>query len=57
MVHRGYGFEDRNKASMSILDFAVAYDPIIVNTYFKKSEYLITFKSRPNKSQIDFFLN
>ena len=57
MVHGGYGFGDRNEASMNILDFAVAYDLIIANTYFKKRyEHLITFKTRSNKSQIDFFL-
>ena len=58
MVHGGYGFGDRNEAGVSILDFAVAYDLILANTYFKKrDEHLITFKSRSNKSQIDFFSN
>ena len=57
MVHGGYGFGDRNEADVSILDFAVAYDLILANTYFKnRDEHLITFKSRSNKSQIDFFL-
>ena len=57
MVHGGYGFRDRNEAGVSILDFAVAYDLILANTYFKKrDEHLIIFKSRSNKSQIDFFL-
>ena len=56
-VHGGYGFRDRNEAGVSILDFAVAYNLIIANTYFKKRhEHLITFKSRSNKNQIDFFL-
>ena len=45
MVHGGYGFGDKNEASMSILDFAVAYDLIIANTYFKtRDEHLIAFK-------------
>ena len=57
MVHGGYGFGDKNEAGMSLLDFAVAYDLILAKTYFKKrDEHLITFKSRSNKSQIDFFL-
>ena len=57
MVYGGYVFGDRNEASMSILDFVVAYDLILANTYFiKRDEHLITFKSRSNKSQIDFFL-
>ena len=56
MVHGGYGFEDRNEAGMSILDFAIAYDLILANSYFKKrDEHLNTLKSRSNKSQIDFF--
>ena len=57
MVHRGYRFGDRNEAGVSILDFAIPYNLILANTYFKKrDEHLITFKSRSNKSQIDFFL-
>ena len=43
MIHGGYRFGDRNKASLSILDFVVAYNLILANTYFKKrNEYLIT---------------
>ena len=42
---------------MSILDFAVAYELLIVNFYFKKKEeYLIMFKSGNTRTQIDFFL-
>ena len=56
-VHGRYEFGDRNEAGRNILDFAVAYDLILANTYFKKrDEHSITFKSRSNKSQIDFFL-
>ena len=53
------GYEtDMNEASINILDFAVAYDLIIANTYFKKrDEHLITFKSGSNKNHIDFFFN
>ena len=57
MVHGGYGFGDRNNFRAAILDFAVAYDLIVANTFFRKrDEHLITFKSGPNMSQIDFFL-
>ena len=40
-----------------MLDFAVAYDLLVVNSYFKKKEdHLVTFKSGSLKSQIDYFL-
>ena len=42
---------------MSILDFTVAYELAIVNSYFKKKEeHLITFKRGNTKTQIDYFL-
>ena len=42
---------------VSILDFALAYDLAIVNTYFRKrEEHLITFKSGSARTQIDYFL-
>ena len=57
MVHRIYGFGDRNEASMNIIDFIVTCDFIIENSYFKKrDEHFIIFKSGSNDSQIDFFL-
>ena len=56
-VHGGFGFGDRNLMGDSILDFAVAFDLIIANTYFeKRDEHLITYKSGMHKSQIDYFL-
>ena len=40
-----------------ILDFAVAFDLIIANTFFRKREsHLVTFSSRQHSSQIDFVL-
>ena len=51
MVHGGHGFGDRNNSDEAILDFAVAYDLIAANTFFRKrDEHLITFKSGPNMS-------
>jgi len=42
---------------VSILDFAMAYELSIVNSYFrKKEEHLITFKSGNTRTQIDYFL-
>ena len=56
-IHGGYGFGDRNEIGESILDFALAYDLVVANTWYKKSEeHLITFKSGANRSQIDYFL-
>jgi len=56
-VHGGFGFSKRNSGEMSILDFAVAYDLAIVNSYFKKKkEHLITFKSGSTRTQIDYLL-
>ena len=43
MVHGGYGFGDRNKVGVSILDFAVAYDLIIANIYFKKRDKIFNY--------------
>ena len=57
IVHGGHGFGDRNDEGESILDFAMAYDFVLVNTCFKKRlEHLITYKSGTHKSQIDFSL-
>ena len=56
-VHGGYGFGDKNDAENSILDFAVSYDMILVNTWFRKLvSHLITYRSKGNASQINFFL-
>ena len=40
-----------------MLDFAVAYELLVVNSFFKKKEdHLVTFKSGSLKTQIDYFL-
>ena len=55
-VHGGLGYGERNSGGVPILDFAVAYDISIVNSYFsKRDEHLITFKSRSARTQIDYF--
>ena len=44
-VHWGFGFGDSNKADKSILDFAIAFDLVVTNTfYIKEDEQPITFK-------------
>jgi len=56
-VHGDIGFEERNNGGVSVLDFAVAYELLVVNSYFKKKEdHLVTFKSGSLETQIDYFL-
>ncbi|XP_043687611.1 craniofacial development protein 2-like [Telopea speciosissima] len=56
-VHRGYGVGERNEEGISVLDFAIAFDLCIANTFFeKRHEHLLTYKSGQHASQIDFFL-
>ncbi|KAL6495684.1 hypothetical protein OROGR_030247 [Orobanche gracilis] len=56
-VHGGFGFGDKNEAGNGILDFALAYDLGIMNTWFEKRDsHLVTYRNGGNASQIDFFL-
>ena len=56
-VHRGFSFGERNEPGNSILDYALSYDLILANTWFREREsHLITFRSGSSASQIDFFL-
>jgi len=53
-VHGGLGYGVINSAGV---DFAVAYDLSVVNSYFRKrEEHLVTFKSGSSRTQIDYFL-
>ena len=55
-VHGEFSFGKRNEPGNSILYFALSYDLILANTWFKKREsHMITFRSGSNTSQIDFF--
>ncbi|KAM2399376.1 hypothetical protein ACFXTH_035947 [Malus domestica] len=55
--HGGHGFGERNEDGEAILDFAMAYDLFLANTFFKKrEEHVITYKSGSSKIQIDFLL-
>lgn len=57
-AHRGFGFGVRNSGGVVVLDFAIAYDLLVINSLFKKREgHLVTFKSGSFKTQIDYFLN
>ncbi|XP_076937390.1 uncharacterized protein LOC143604986 [Bidens hawaiensis] len=56
-VHGGFGFGDRNESVTDLLDFAVAHDLGILNSFFKKREsHLITFSSGGGNTQIDYIL-
>lgn len=56
-THGGFGYRERNNEGISILDFAVAYKLLVVNSYFmKKENHLVIFKSGITKTQIDYIL-
>ncbi|AQK73740.1 Retrovirus-related Pol polyprotein LINE-1 [Zea mays] len=56
-VHGGFGFGIRNQEGEEILNFALAYDMFIANTFFRKrTSHLVTFSSGQHTSQIDFVL-
>jgi len=48
---------NRNNGGVSVLDFAVAYELLVGNSYFKKKEnHSVAFKSGSIKTQIGYFL-
>jgi len=56
-AHGGFGFGSRNPEGEEVLDFAVAFDLMLANTFFQKREsHLVTFSSGQHTSQIDFIL-
>ena len=56
-AHGGFGFDERSIGGVSVLDFAVAYDLLVANSFFKKKEdHFVTFRSGPIKTQIGYFL-
>jgi hypothetical protein len=56
-VHGGFRYRSRNQEGEGILNFALAYDLIVVNTLFRKRvSHLVTFSSGQHCSQIDFIL-
>jgi hypothetical protein len=56
LAHGGFGYGSRNQGE-DILDFAVAYNLVIANTFFRnRDSHLVTFSSGHHSSQIDFFL-
>ncbi|KAK8446401.1 hypothetical protein SEVIR_9G483251v4 [Setaria viridis] len=56
-VHGGFGYVSRNQVGEEVLDFAVAFNLMIANTFFRKRwSHLVTFSSSQHYSQIDFIL-
>ena len=48
---------DFNALGVSLLDFLVAFNLLVVNLWFeKKDDHLVTFRSTVAKTQIDYFL-
>lgn len=53
-IHGGWGFGNRNVEGNCIIDFAVACDMAVINSFFKKTEdQYVTYKSGRGMSQID----
>jgi hypothetical protein len=56
-VHGGFGYDEHNQEGEVILNFAIAYDLMVANTFFRKKKlYLSTFSSGQHSSQIIFVL-
>ena len=56
-VHGGFGYGERHDEGVRLLDFAVAHDPVIGNTLFKKrNSHLITYASGDHETQVDNIL-
>ena len=56
-VHGGWGVGERNEGGERVIDFAVAFDLALINTFFeKKMNRLITYSSGGRESQIDLLL-
>ncbi|KAI3874317.1 hypothetical protein MKX03_019465 [Papaver bracteatum] len=56
-VHGGFGYGDKNQVGEEILNFALANDLMVANTFFKKKQsHIVTFSNGQNSSQINFFL-
>lgn len=57
-VHGGEGFGKRNTEGERVLDFAVANNMVVNNTFFRKRQsHLITYESGPHSTQISYILS
>lgn len=56
-VHGGHGYGTENSQGIDILNFAVAQNLALINTFFTKQDrHLITYSSGQNNTQIDFIM-
>ena len=56
-VHGGWGVGEKNEEGERVIDFAMAFDLALVNTFFEKRvSQLITYRSGGRESQIDLLL-
>ncbi|XP_071695494.1 uncharacterized protein [Rutidosis leptorrhynchoides] len=56
-AHGGFGFGSRNEEGRSIVEFAIAHELVVANSFFKKRDaQLATFHSGGRSTQIDFLL-
>jgi hypothetical protein len=56
-IHGGFRYGSRNQEGEGISNFALAYDLIVVNTFFRKRvSHLVTFSSGQHYSQINFII-
>ena len=53
----GQAFREKNEVGDTILDFALSFDLVIANTFFKKRGAFNSYKSGTSMSQIDFFMS
>ncbi|XP_066969208.1 craniofacial development protein 2-like [Macrobrachium rosenbergii] len=54
-IHGGLGMGERNEEGEGIIDFAVAFDMALINSFFMKKDY-VTYRSGGRDGQIDFLL-
>ena len=56
VIHGVFGYGSRNQEEEEVLDFVVAFDLLIGNTFFRKREsYLVAYSSGQHSSQIELF--
>ena len=51
-----YGAGTKNKEGSMVVDFGKRMDLAIVNTYFKKDEHRVTYKSGGKSTQVDYVM-
>ncbi|KAF7692744.1 hypothetical protein HF521_010354, partial [Silurus meridionalis] len=51
-----YGLKERNVEGQMVVDFAKRMEMAVVNTYFKKDEHRVTYKSGGRCTQVDYVL-